>query len=511
MREIVLRERQSNGVRDFGMCMRTVRESLAAQGITRKPRVVFYGPTGFGKSVVFASMARQAADKGLRVCVILDRRVLVMQTSAMFDFYKIPHAVIMAGSGRFHQAEKIHICSERTLKARGVGSYDMIFIDECHVLTKWLIEYCDAQPHALVGGFTATPTTKSCGAFFDDITCPATTNELVAEGLLHMPTIYCAEPINMAGVKKKGGVWDITEEGKRATKIVGNAVSDYIEKTNEHFGGPVKTCVFVPTVAAGVELAQAFAAVGLNFISVSYKDTDEFKAEIFTEFRKPNPSFVGLIAVDMLTRGFDVPDIKCIVIMRAFSKAFEVLVQIIGRVMRTAEGKTECICNDHGENFIRFGSRFNDQCANGVTTLNKSIEKEKSEKEKSTEEKKECQCPKCRALWIGNTDTCSQCGYVRAAKSNIEIVEGKLKKFSTKAEAHADMKQQKQAFYSQLVSIEAEKLFRKGWADHMYKEKHGVWPNAYERTPAPPTGEVLSWVKSRHIARAKGSKSKAAA
>ena len=511
MREIVLRERQSAGVRDFGACMRRVRDALALQGITRKPRVVFGAPTGFGKSVVFASMAKQAADKGLRVCIILDRRVLVMQTSAMFDAYKIPHAVIMAKSGRFHQAEKIHICSERTLKARGVGHYDMIFIDECHVLSNWLVSFCESLPGALVGGFSATPTTKSCGAFFDDIISPATTNELVSEGLLHMPTIYCAEPMDMTGVKKVGGEWDVKEEGKRATKIVGNAVSDYIEKTNEHFGGPVKTCVFVPNVAAGVEVAQAFAAVGLNFVSISYKDDDSFKAPVLEEFKKRDSSIVGLIAVDMLTRGFDVPDIKCIIILRAFSKSLETLIQIFGRVMRTAEGKTECICNDHGENVIRFRDKLLNQWQNGVLELNKSTEKEKAEKEKTAEEKKEAQCPQCRAVWLGSTDTCSHCGYIRVAKSNLTVVDGKMKKFATKAEAkaeaHENMKAKKQSFYSQLLSIEESRSYKHGWAARKYRDMHGVWPNAYEKTLETPTKEVISWVKAQHTALAMGARS----
>ena len=507
--ELILRTRQANGVTMSGSAMRAQLPILAAQGIKRKPRIVYYGPTGFGKSIVFADMARKAAARGLRVCVMLDRIVLVNQTSAVFDDYRIPHAVIMSESGRFHLAEKIHICSVHTLASMDMMQYDLILIDECHVLYASQIRICEANENALIVGFTATPTTKSCGLFFDDIVCPATTNELVNEGLLIMPAVYCAEEIDMSGVKSKNGEWDKEESGKRTIKIIGNIVGDYLEKTNAHFGGPVKAVVAVPNVASGAELAQAFAAVGLNFIPISYRDDKDFKRDVFKDFARDDTKIHGLIAVDILTKGFDNPGVKFGICARAWRKGFEQFVQFFGRIMRICEGKSEAVFNDHGGNFFRFGQRLDDQFLNGCTTLNKG-DQPKAPKEKTKAEKAECVCPKCRALWVGNSDAC-KCGYVRPPrKSGVETVAGKMKKRQSKA-LEAISRKQRQEFYSGLLSIQETKKYKETFAIAAYKEKFGDWPNDCKKIAAEPQKEVLSWVRSRMIKHAKSAHKKEAA
>lgn len=507
--ELILRTRQAEGVTQTGAAMRAHLPILSAQGIKRKPRIVYYGPTGFGKSIVFADMARKASARGLRICVMLDRIVLVNQTSAVFDYYRIPHAVIMSESGRFHLSEKIHICSVHTLASMDMMQYDLILIDECHVLYASQIRICDANEGALIVGFTATPTTKSCGLFFDDIVCPATTNELVDEGLLIMPAVYCAEEIDMAGVKSKNGEWDKTESGKRTIKIVGNIVGDYLEKTYAHFGGPVKTVVAVPNVASGAELAQAFAAVGLNFIPISYRDDNDFKRDVFKDFARDDTKINGLIAVDILTKGFDNPGVKFGICARAWRKGFEQFVQFFGRIMRTCEGKSESVFNDHGGNFFRFGPRVDDQFLNGCTALNKG-DQPKAPKEKTKAEKADCMCPKCRALWVGSSDTCA-CGYVRPArKSGLEVVPGKMKKRESKALEAISIKQ-KQDFYSQLLHIQNAQSYKPTYALAAFREKFGEWPRGCHEVTSEPQTEVLNWVKSRLIKHARSAPKREAA
>jgi hypothetical protein len=65
-------------------------------------------------------------------------------------------------------------------------------------------------------------------------------------------------------------------------------------------------------------------------------------------------------------------------------------------------------------------------------------------------------------------------------------------------------------WHAELTYIAAERGYRPGWAAHKYKEKFGTWPPTRAIKPISPTPEILSWVRSRNIAYAKG-RQKAAA
>jgi superfamily II DNA or RNA helicase len=84
---------------------------------------------------------------------------------------------------------------------------------------------------------------------------------------------------------------------------------------------------------------RQFNEAGYNFVSISYKEDDEFKAETIEDFSRPDTKINGLIATDILTRGFDVPDVMIGVSARPFSKSFSSHVQQMGRIMRPYEGK----------------------------------------------------------------------------------------------------------------------------------------------------------------------------
>ena len=61
-----------------------------------------------------------------------------------------------------------------------------------------------------------------------------------------------------------------------------------------------------------------------------------------------------------------------------------------------------------------------------------------------------------------------------------------------------------------LIHIAAKRGYKPGWIYHKYIEKFGMQPPAYSAPAMEPSPEVLSWVRSRDIAYAKG-RQKAAA
>jgi DNA repair protein RadD len=473
-----LREAQLQGV------------ELLRQGFAAGHRCqMLYLPTGGGKTEIAISMMALAADKGNRSAMILDRRNLVNQTSQRLDKYKIDHGVMMAGSGRMRGYEKIQICSAQTLEKRGAQSnLQVLFIDEAHQTRTETKRFIANNPNLRVIGLSASPLTKGLGKVFTHVVSPISTNKLVADNLLIMPTIYCAREIDMDGAKKVAGEWASDEVGERATKISGDIIATWIEKTTHHFGGAVKTLVH------GAELAQKFADAGFNFVAISYKDDEDFKLAAYEEFSKPDSKITGLIAVDMLTKGFDVPDVLCSVMARPFSKSVSSVIQQCGRVMRTAEGKTHAILIDHAGNFIRHGDQIMAIFEDGIHELDDGAEK--PAKEKTIKEKEACKCPKCSALWRGATDTCGQCGYVRPSRSKVHQVAGTVEEF---ARAKIE-KSEKQDFYSQLLGLEKARGYKPGWAAHKYKEKFETFPDGLKKKAEPCGPKVAAYVKSRTIA-----------
>ena len=85
-------------------------------------------------------------------------------------------------------------------------------------------------------------------------------------------------------------------------QITGDVVAEWIKMTHEIFGRPRKTIVFCAGVAHGQDLVQQFAEKGYNFVSISYKDNDEFKRAAIEDFSKPDTEIHGLIATDKIGR-----------------------------------------------------------------------------------------------------------------------------------------------------------------------------------------------------------------
>ena len=66
--------------------------------------------------------------------------------------------------------------------------------------------------------------------------------------------------------------------------------------------------------------------------------------------------------------------------------------------------------------------------------------------------------------------------------------------------------QDKQKLYSELLHIELEKGYKRGFAANMYRNKCGVWPKGLNDIPRIPSLDTLNYVKSRMIKFTNGRK-----
>ena len=456
---------------------------------------LLYAPTGFGKTEVAIYLMKATRDNYKRAAMVLDRIVLVDQTSNRLTKYGINHGVFQADHWKFDRLNRLQVCSAQTLERRdNFPEIDLLIVDECHIARAQTSEYIRNNPKVKVIGLTATPFTKGLGDLYENVVCGATTEDLVNNKWLTPLRVYIAKEIDMTGVKKVAGEWSADQTTERGMQITGDIVDEWIKKTHEVFGKPVKTIVFCSGVAHGAHLVDKFAQKGYNFISISYKDNDEFKRAAIEDFAKSDTEINGLIATDILTRGFDVSDVLIGVSARPFSKSLSSHIQQMGRVMRTHEGKEFALWLDHSGNYLRFRDDWDEIYTEGVKSLTGKTERAK--REPTEKLKKEFKCPSCAYLWPKNSDTCPACGYVRKRKSMVESVAGELIELVAGSKARKD---DKQIFYSELLYIAEQRNYNPNWASHKYREKFGVWPRGLLDTPVPPSINTMKWVTHKQI------------
>lgn len=423
-RDIVLRDYQANAI-----------EALRAKIRNGQKRLILCAGTGAGKTLMSGHLLKQADRKASYSLFIVDRVTLVDQTSAVFDEYGIPHGIVQANNPRYSPRENVQVCSALTLANRRLPrDPDLIVVDEAHTRYKSTLDFLAKYPDAVKIGLTATPFTKGMASEWDSVVNVIPTRELINSGYLIEPKIYVAKSPDDAelGLNSFGEFSD-ESAATAGIRIVGDVVAEWIGKTNEHFGGPAKTIVFSPTVEHGRELCDAFRQAGYNFQQISYHDKDEDeRREKIREFRRPDSSIHGLISCGVLTKGFDVPEVRIGISCKPYRKSLSSHMQEIGRVMRPLpDGAPKtALWLDHSGNIERFALDMYDIWDNGVGELDRSTKRDSEKRERNEITREKVVCPQCSGAI--RASICTSCGWERPARSNITIADGELFEFKLK-------------------------------------------------------------------------------
>lgn len=478
---------------------------------------VLNSPTGSGKGVLLAYLMQEAHRKQKYADVIVDRVSLVDQISATLDFYGIPHGVTQASHWRNRPHERIQVCSAQTLESRGFtrSGVDLIIHDEAHV-SRSLLRHYFQNAKANVIGLTATALTKGLADVYSRVVNVTTTNALLDDGWLSPLKIYAAKAPDMKGARIVAGEFHEQDAEERGLKIVGDVVQEWHSKTRLHFGSGVKTICFSSTVAHGEEICRQFQAIGQNFVQISYLDgSDEKRRAIIEEFRKPDSNIVGLVSVDALVRGFDVPDIKCVIIARPFRKSLSSHIQLLGRGMRVAPGKEFCLVLDHANNVLRFKEETDEIFANGIHELDDTRWEAKARPEPDEKVKKDMTCSVCHYLLMPGMMCCPACGKERVRRSLVENMPGQLVPVEDKRKPEPPMptwQGNPSRTWNQLCGMAMQRkkgdvqLARK-WALGQYKGLFDKWPTEPFNPAASPHVDIdlnarivsntIRWAKSR--------------
>ena len=176
--------------------------------------------------------------------------------------------------------------------------------------------------------------------------------------------------------------------------------------------------------------------------------------------------------------------------------------QIIGRGLRTADGKDYCMILDHSDTTLNLGfvtDIHHDELDMGI---------KKQTKPREAPLPKEC--PQCHALRPPKILKCESCGFEAkpvntvwtAAGELVEIIANGRSKTTKASEYTTDQREQ---FFRELLCYARERGYQDGWAYWAYLDKFGIKPsNQFLRSPAPNISDAThSWITHRNIAQAK--------
>jgi hypothetical protein len=188
--------------------------------------------------------------------------------------------------------------------------------------------------------------------------------------------------------------------------------------------------------------------------------------------------------------------VRCIILARP-TKSEILFVQMIGRGLRTAPGKDDCIILDHSDTHLRLGfvsDIHHEQLDSG---------RERQSKKHDKPLRLPQECPKCSFLKPPRVNVCPACGFKAERQPGVESEEGELVEITGPKMGPLTVAD-KQSWYSQLLHIQRTRGYKSGWAGNYYRQKFGSWPRGLSEVTTEPSGEVLNYVKSRFIAFAKG-------
>jgi superfamily II DNA or RNA helicase len=259
-----------------------------------------------------------------------------------------------------------------------------------------------------------------------------------------------------------------------------------------------------PTLCFGVDKAHAkslqkqFERAGIPTAYVNDQTSRLDREAIRKAFQSGDVKVVCNIGV--LTTGVDW-DVRCIILARP-TKSEMLYVQIIGRGLRAAAGKADCLILDHSDTTLRLGfvtDILHDRLDMGRMAIAANAKRE----ERPPPLPKECTA--CAYLKPAGVHQCPACGWKPERQSTIECADGEL--VQVRGKPRVATREEKQRFWGGLLWHADSKGYREGWAARQYREKFGVWPRGLFDQPEHPNEDVRKFILAGQIRYAKSRQS----
>lgn len=331
-------------------------------------------PTGAGKSLVIAELARLARG---RVLVLAHVRELVEQNHAKYAAYGLEADIFSAGLGSKKAEDQVVFGSvqsvSRHLPRFDDAGFTLLVIDECHRVSlnedtayqKIITHLQQLNPDIKILGLTATPYRLNQGfvyhrhlqqqavrgdeqSFFKACIYELPLRWMVKKGYLVNPVRLDMAMLAYdfsALVPTASGYFSESEleQVVKSSRVTPGIVQDIQQRASERCG----VMIFCASVRHAEEVASLLPAEQTALITGALPGKE--REQIIHAFKARQLKY--LVNVSVLTTGFDAPHVDLIALLRP-TESVSLYQQILGRGLRLSPetGKEDCLLLDYAGN-----------------------------------------------------------------------------------------------------------------------------------------------------------------
>ena len=395
------------------------------KGVHDSRYVLLQAGCGAGKTIITAALIRHCMERyDMRIGFIAHREQLIRQTrdKLLKVWPEGEQAIGIACSSVSSEIElerSVVIGSPQTLARRldEMPPIQMLIVDECHRLPppnvqsqygNLINKLQKIYPKLRLIGVTATPYRLSHGYiygdqhkegednWFNELSYQISIQQLISDGYLTPYRAFAADTPDLSGVRKSGGEFVLGDLGTEMSNALHlesavKAVEDYAGERNH-------IVVFAVTIEHAEALKEAFLDAGYSCVAVHSKQSHRERMANLEAFDRGKIRVICNVGI--LTEGWDSTGVDCMVMCRPTMSA-ALYVQMIGRGLRTHEGKEDCLLLDLSGNWLRHGDP-NEPIVTWTKPAKASDSAEPGESEGM-------QCPKCKCLVTKRTIICPNC------------------------------------------------------------------------------------------------------
>ncbi|WP_299591683.1 DEAD/DEAH box helicase [uncultured Microbulbifer sp.] len=474
--------------------------------------------TGGGKTVVAGELALRAAQRGKKLLFIVHLQELVRQACRHFESIGLRVGVLQGENTAYSPHDDLVVASIQTFSRREmhrrIDWIDFVVIDEAHILHEGHIELMRLWNALPFIGLSATPMRQGMGKYFSSLVRGPSVEWLTEQGFLVPALAYCpgaaalqemlsAVPV---GNTVNGRDYKVNELGlaMRQKTLVGDIVGTWQQRAEGR-----QTLCFAVNKAHSREIVDQFLAADIEAAHIEDRTPVEEREILIAAFRKGQIrvlSSVGVLAI-----GFDVPTASCLILARP-TKSLSLHIQQLGRGIRRADGKDDCIVLDHAGNVVQHGLPVDFV----VPDLDGGDKPANSSSRSESPAGVVCANAECSHVMSREVFVCPACGLDRPKpESGVVIVDGRLGVYGEEAApaATGETLQELKRHYLQVMGWCRLNDHRSGYAYHLCRKRferfaeankltghqlNGLtWP--WKTQPAiEPTQEVARWCAGQH-------------